>query len=269
MRQILSIPSANTCHTMNKFVAIIPARYQSSRFPGKPLARILGKTMIERVYAQVKKAVDHVWVATDDIRIEQEVKRFGGNVIMTSPDHQSGTDRLREAAAKIATPDCIIINVQGDEPFIRPEQIEGLKKCFDSPEVNIATLARPFDASKGFDALSDPNSVKVVFSDAGKALYFSRSVIPYCRGVNEADWPSETEYYTHIGLYAYRYKTLIEITQLDRSTLEIAESLEQLRWLQNGYDVHVAISKYPTIGIDTPADLEAAIEFAKNLEQNA
>lgn len=246
-----------------KFTAIIPSRYGSSRFPGKPLAHIGDKTMIERVYTQVKKAVDDVWVATDDRRIIDEVDRFGGKAVMTSADHKSGTDRIQEAAEKIASDSDIIINIQGDEPFISPDQIISVKKCFDNPETRIATLARKFDINLGFEALFDPNLVKLVFDKNMNALYFSRSIIPYVRGEEWKNWLQSATFYSHIGLYAYRLDTLKEITSTPRSTLEIAESLEQLRWIQNGYKIKVAITERPTIGIDTPKDLENAIEFAK------
>ena len=245
----------------NKFIVIIPARYASTRFPGKPLAKIGDKTMIERVWRQTSKAIDNVWVATDDDRIAQEVERFGGKVIMTSPDHPSGTDRICEAACKVASPVNIIINVQGDEPFIAPEQILALKDCFSDESTSLATLVRPFPAEKGFKALADPNLVKVIMSENGNALYFSRSVIPFCRGVETEDWPSKHKYFTHIGMYAYRYDTLMQIARLSRTPLEKAESLEQLRWLENGLTIRTAVSEAPTIGIDTPDDLRNAIDF--------
>ncbi len=248
---------------MPKFIVIIPARYQSTRFPGKPLALIGDKPMIEHVYRQASKAADEVWVATDDTRISEAVDKFGGRVVMTRSDHSSGTDRLREAAERLLSShedaaDYVVINVQGDEPFIDPAQIVLVESCFRSPDDMIATLARPFDASRGIDALTDPNLVKIVFGEDMNAIYFSRSVIPYIRGVASEDWLSKAKFYSHIGVYAYRYETLCAITDLQRSPLEIAESLEQLRWLQNGYRIKVAISDHPTIGIDTPADLEAA-----------
>lgn len=251
---------------MPKFIVIIPARYQSTRFPGKPLALIGEKPMIEHVYRQASKAADEVWVATDDSRISEAVERFGGRVVMTRADHNSGTDRLREAAEKLLSSrddaaDYVIINVQGDEPFIDPEQIGLIKSCFNTPSDKIATLARPFDASKGFDALSDPNLVKIVFGEDMNAIYFSRSVIPYVRGAAPDEWLNKTKFFSHIGVYAYRYETLLAITDLKRSPLEIAESLEQLRWLQNGYRIKVAVSDHPTIGIDTPGDLEAARRY--------
>lgn len=244
------------------FTAIIPARYASTRFPGKPLAKIGNHTMVSRVYHQVKKAVDDVWVATDDERIQEECVRGGINVVMTSSSHQSGTDRINEAVSIIGCRSDVIINVQGDEPFINPEQITALKACFNDAATDIATLARRFDQKKGIDSLSDPNLVKVVFSNNMDALYFSRSVIPYVRGAERSEWLYKAKFYSHVGIYAYRRNVLSEITALPRSAHEIAESLEQLRWLDNGYKIKVAITAHPTIGIDTRDDLEAAIKFA-------
>lgn len=244
------------------FTAIIPARFASTRFPGKPLAQIGGHSMVSRVYHQVKNAVNDVWVATDDKRIYDECISVGASVVMTSPDHPSGTDRINEAVKLIGSKSDVIINVQGDEPFIDPEQIEALKSCFDDPDTQIATLARRFDPEKGFDALFDPNLVKVVFGEKMQALYFSRSIIPYVRGCEWKEWLEKTTFYSHVGVYAYRREVLAEVTSLPRSQHEIAESLEQLRWLDNGYKIKVALTEHPTIGIDTPADLEAAIKFA-------
>ena len=245
-----------------KFTAIIPARYASTRFPGKPLVKIGNHTMVSRVYHQVKKAVDDVWVATDDERIFEECERCGIQVVMTSPSHPSGTDRINEAVAKIGCTADVIINVQGDEPFINPEQITALKACFDDEATDIATLARRFDPEKGADALFDPNLVKVVFGNNMDALYFSRSVIPYVRGAERDQWLFKTDFYSHVGVYAYRRNVLSEVTALPRSAHEIAESLEQLRRLDNGYNIKVANTAQPTIGIDTRDDLEAAIKFA-------
>ncbi|MBD5284897.1 MAG: 3-deoxy-manno-octulosonate cytidylyltransferase [Bacteroides sp.] len=241
-----------------KFIGIIPARYASTRFPGKPLADICGKTMIERVYLQVKKALDEVWVATDDNRIYDTVKSFGGNVVMTSEAHRSGTDRCYEAYLNIGSDADVVINIQGDEPFIDPSQIEEIKKCFDDKATQIATLARPFDPELGIDALFNPNTPKLVFDENMFAMYFSRSVIPYLRGVDKEDWAKKAQYYTHIGMYAYRADILKQITCLPQSPLELIESLEQLRWLQNGYKIKVGTSSCGTIGIDTPEDLEQA-----------
>lgn len=247
-----------------KFIGIIPARYASSRFPGKPLADIGGMTMIERVYRQACKALDEVAVATDDRRIADTVEAFGGRAIMTSPDHRSGTDRCYEAYRLSGTDADIVINIQGDEPFIAPEQIEALKGCFESEDTQIATLVRPFDPARGFEALFDPNTPKVVLDSAMHALYFSRSIIPYVRNRLWQEWVDATTYYTHVGLYGYRAATLAQLVALPQSQLELAESLEQLRWLQAGYSIKTAATTCPTIGIDTPADLEAAIEYLKS-----
>jgi len=222
-----------------------------------------GKTMIEHVYMRVSSVLDEVVVATDDMRIADAVRAFGGNAVMTSESHRSGTDRCREAYSRVGSDADVIINIQGDEPFIAPEQIRQIMSCFDSPNTDIATLVRPFDPSLGIEALENPNSPKVVVDNGMNALLFSRSVIPYLRGVEKDLWPSRHQYYTHIGMYAYRADVLARITDLPQSSLELAESLEQLRWLQNGYRIRVAISEFPTIGIDTPADLEAAVEYLK------
>lgn len=242
-----------------KFIGIIPARYASTRFPGKPLTDMKGKYMIQRVYEQARKVLDHVCVATDDDRIFNAVQSFGGEVVMTSAQHRSGTDRCFEAYRTLGGHEDVVINIQGDEPFIKPEQIESLIACFDSPQIQIATLVRPFEASEGYEALANPNSPKVVLNERHEALYFSRSVIPYLRGVEPAEWLARHTYYKHIGMYGYRADVLGQITCLPQSSLELAESLEQLRWLQNGYTIKVGITTQETIGIDTPADLEKAI----------
>ncbi len=244
-----------------KFICIIPARYASTRFPGKPLATIGGKTMIERVYTRARMAIDDVIVATDDRRIADAVEAFGGQAVMTSPDHRSGTDRCYEAYCLCGSDADVVINIQGDEPFIDPRQIRTLQGCFDSPATDIATLIRRFDPSLGFDALFDPNTPKVVTGEDGRALYFSRSIIPYVRGYKYTEWLDRATFYTHVGIYAYRREVLAAIVKLQRSPLEIAESLEQLRWLQNGYKIQTALTDCPTIGIDTPADLEQAVRF--------
>lgn len=244
---------------MSNCIGIIPARYQSSRFPGKPLARLGDMTMIERVTRQASKALNRVIVATDDERIYDEVRRFGGEVVMTSPDHRSGTDRVAEAYSKSGADADVIVNIQGDEPFVEPQQISQLTSLFDDPTTDIATLVRPFDAARGFEALFDPNLVKVVTAGNGDALYFSRSVIPYVRSVEWKQWLAKTRYLTHVGMYAYRPAVLGEIVGLPQSPLEISESLEQLRWLQAGYRIATAETTFDNIGIDTPADLEAAI----------
>jgi len=247
-----------------EFIAIIPSRYASTRFPGKPLADMDGKPMIQRVYEQVKKAVAEVWVATDDARIFDVVQSFGGNVVMTSPLHRSGTDRCFEAYRKIGKNADVVINIQGDEPFIQPEQIDRLKNCFDSPEVQLATLIKPFRKEEGIEALFNPASPKVVINKNFEALYFSRSVIPYVRDIDQSQWPDYHVFYKHIGIYGYRADILEEIVSLPQSTLEKAESLEQLRWIENGYRIRVGVTNVETIGIDTPQDMERALQFLEN-----
>lgn len=244
-----------------KCLAIIPARYASTRFPAKPLAMLGGKPIIERVYTQVRRAVEDVVVATDDERIYDAVCSFGGRAVMTSTEHQSGTDRCYEAMTKVGGDYDVIINVQGDEPFIQPEQIESLVACFDDPATDIATLVKPFSESDGIEALENPNSPKVVITRDMKAIYFSRSVIPYMRGVERQEWLTKHTYYKHIGMYAFRSRTLGEITRLEQSSLELSEKLEQLRWLENGYRIGVGITDIETIGIDTPDDLRRAEAF--------
>ena len=245
-----------------QFIGIIPARYASTRFPGKPLADLGGKPMIQRVYEQAKKALNTVVVATDDERIYNCVQSFGGEVVMTRADHKCGTDRCLEAWEKlqIAQP-AVVINIQGDEPFIQPEQIEAIKSCFEDPTTEIATLVKPFTEEDGLAALENPNTPKVVMSPDGTALLFSRSVIPYLRGIDKNEWLKQHLHYKHIGMYAYRTNVLAQITQLAQTPMEKAESLEQLRWLENGYKIKVAVCHTASIGIDTPADLQKAIEF--------
>ncbi len=249
-----------------KFKVIIPARYGSSRFPGKPLAKLGGVEMIVRVCRQASKACSDVVVATDDDRILRCVEANGFKAVMTSPDHRSGTDRVCEAMEKSGGDTDVVINVQGDEPFIDPSQISALMEAFADPATCIATLARPFDKTLGFEALFDPNLVKVTFSDKGEALFFSRSIIPYVRGAEWTQWLDRTDFFTHIGIYAYRAETLKEITKLPQSSLELAESLEQLRWLQAGYRIHIGVSESQTVGIDTPEDLAQAEIFLKKTE---
>lgn len=246
---------------MTKFIAIIPARYASTRFPGKPLADLGGKPVIQHVVEQAQKVLDRVVVATDDRRIADCVDSFGGEAVMTSPAHRCGTDRVLEAHHILGKPADVIINVQGDEPFIDPSQIEALMKCFDNPDTDISTLTRKFDPALGFEALFDPNLVKVVFGNDGRALYFSRSIIPYVRSVEYTKWLDTATFHTHVGIYAYKADVLEKISALPQSPLEKAESLEQLRWLENGYNIKVALTDCATIGIDTPADLEAARRF--------
>ncbi len=285
-----------------RYIGIIPARYASTRFPGKPLVDIAGKPMIQRVYEQAKKALDHVVVATDDERIYNCVHGFGGEVVMTRADHKCGTDRCLEAYETHGRPtgdprethgrplrdpletpyrpsgECretidpnedVIINIQGDEPFIQPEQIEAIKSCFEKDgekiKTDIATLVKPFTTDDTLADLENPNTPKVVFrQDTGEAILFSRSVIPYLRGIDKSEWLAQGKHYRHIGMYAYRAHVLKEITQLPQTNLEKSESLEQLRWLENGYKIRVAVCQTYSMGIDTPEDLTQAIEYLRN-----
>lgn len=244
-----------------KFLGIIPARYASTRFPAKPLAILGGKTVIQRVYEQVAGILDDTYVATDDERIEAAVKAFGGKVVMTSTDHKSGTDRCYEACLKVGGTFDVVVNIQGDEPFIQASQLEAIKDCFKDSSTQIATLVKPFTVDDTIEALENVNSPKVVLNKNRNALYFSRSIIPYQRNVDKIDWLKNHTYYKHIGLYAYRVEVLKEITALPQSSLELAESLEQLRWLENGYTIKAGITTMETIGIDTPADLEKAEKY--------
>ena len=246
-----------------KFAAIIPARYASTRFPGKPLAVLGGKPVIIRVCEQAKKVFDHVFVATDDARIFDAVKEGGFIPIMTREDHKSGTDRCYEAFIKCGVKVDVVVNIQGDEPFIQPSQLQTIKSLFDSKDTDIATLVKPFAPDTPFDKVANPNSPKVVVDDNWNALYFSRSVIPYLRGIPEVEWPARHTYYKHIGLYAFRADVLEAVTRLPQAPLEKAESLEQLRWLSAGYRIKVGVTDVETIGIDTPDDLSAAELFLK------
>lgn len=249
-----------------KVIAIIPARYASTRFPGKPLAMLGGKTVIRRVWEQVSRVIDDVAVATDDRRIAEAVEAFGGRAVITSPDHRSGTDRCYEAYCLIGGEYDVVVNVQGDEPFISPSQIRALTACFDDERTDIATLVKPFAPSDGIEALENPNSPKVVIDNESRAIYFSRSVIPYLRGVERSEWLARHTFYKHIGMYAFRRDVLREVTSLPQSPLERAESLEQLRWLENGYKIGVGITDIETVGIDTPEDLARAEEFLRTRE---
>jgi 3-deoxy-manno-octulosonate cytidylyltransferase (CMP-KDO synthetase) len=248
-----------------QFAGIIPARYASSRFPGKPLAMIGNKPMVQRVYDQASKILTQVWIATDDRRIFEAVSEFGGKVIMTSPDHLSGTDRCAEAITKIIADSGnnidIVINIQGDEPFIKPEQITLLMKCFSDENVELATLVRKVEPEED---IFNPNQPKVILNLKGDAIYFSRAAIPFIRDAEKSQWSKTHVYYKHIGLYAYRTETLTKITRLSRSSLEISESLEQNRWLENGYRIRTAITDWESIGIDTPDDLERAKALLKS-----
>jgi 3-deoxy-manno-octulosonate cytidylyltransferase (CMP-KDO synthetase) len=239
------------------FLAIIPARYASTRFPGKPLVTILGKPMIQWVYERTSAHFADTWVATDDKRIFDAVTSFGGKVVMTSDSHKSGTDRIAEALETIerlaGVKYDVVINVQGDEPLIATDHLSTIASLFDDDSTQIGTLVKPFAAEED---IFNPNTPKVVLSADNRALYFSRSVIPYVRGAECSDWQSRHTYYKHIGMYAYRTNVLREITRLPQSSLELAESLEQLRWLENGYTVRVGVTNVETVSIDTPEDLE-------------
>ncbi len=247
-----------------KFLAIIPARYASTRFPAKPLALLAGKPVIQHVYERVSNVLDAV-VATDDQRIFDAVSQFGGRVVMTSTEHRTGTDRCLEAYFNCGIEADVVINVQGDEPFIAEEQIRSLMQCFNNPQTDIATLIKPFPADTPFVTLSNPNTPKVITNPQGQAIYFSRSVIPYLRGKENEEWTSLYTYYKHIGIYAYRVDVLKQITQMQQTPLELAESLEQLRWLENGLTIQTAITHIETIGIDTPEDLQKAEKYLQNL----
>ncbi|MDE7381753.1 MAG: 3-deoxy-manno-octulosonate cytidylyltransferase [Muribaculaceae bacterium] len=240
-------------------VAIIPARYSSTRFPGKPLALLRGKEIILHVCEKVAMASITPIVATDNYKIYERVEKAGYKAVMTSPDHRSGTDRIKEALDKINSEEIdVVINVQGDEPFIRPQQLMALSELFKDKHVNIATLIKKFNPKDGIDALFNPNLVKVVIDKDGKALYFSRFPIPYQRGVEKADWLYNHDFHSHIGVYAYRPETLRKITELPQSQLEKSESLEQLRWLENGYTIYTMMTEGIGVGIDTPEDLVEA-----------
>lgn len=241
-----------------KTIAIIPARYASTRFPGKPLALLAGKPVIQHVFERVSQIVPDTWVATDDRRIFDAVEAFGGRAVMTRADHQSGTDRIEEAVTTIGTDADIVVNIQGDEPFIQTSQIQTVCRLFEDPDTQIATIGKPF---ADMEAVDNPNSPKIVTDTKGFALYFSRSPIPFVRGVDHDQWLLHFPFLKHLGIYAYRRNVLREITRLPQSPLEKAESLEQLRWLQHGYRIKVGLTDVETIGIDTPADLQHAEAF--------
>lgn len=242
-----------------KFIGIIPARYESTRFPGKPLVDIKGKPMIQWVYENASKALNEVYVATDDDRIVKAIKAFGGKVVKTLPTHQSGTDRCAEAAQALSSKVDfdVVVNIQGDEPFIQAEQIELLKACFQT-NAEIATLVKKIDSN---EELFNPNRPKVVLAKNKDALYFSRSPIPFVRGVDKENWTTKQTFWAHIGMYAFKSDVLQEITKLKQGNLELTESLEQLRWLENGYLIKTAETQTQSIGIDTPEDLQAALNL--------
>jgi 3-deoxy-manno-octulosonate cytidylyltransferase (CMP-KDO synthetase) len=246
-------------------VGIIPARYSSTRFPGKPLVMLGNKVIIRHVYEKSKEALKWVYVATDDQRISDVVKGFGGQAVMTSSKHRSGTDRCAEALTIIENETSVkydaVINIQGDEPFIRAEQILQLAELFEDPSSQITTLVKKISDPED---IFDPNKPKVVLDNNGFALLYSRSPGPDLRGIEKEEWPGKFVYYKHIGIYGYRTDVLYEISQLPPSQLELAESLEQLRWLSNGYKIKTAVTSHESIGIDTPEDLERALQLLKS-----
>jgi 3-deoxy-manno-octulosonate cytidylyltransferase (CMP-KDO synthetase) len=241
-----------------QFIGIIPARYASTRFPGKPLIDLGGKTMIQRVYEQASKALEWVYVATDDERIFDHVQSFNGKVVMTSKNHRSGTDRCSEAIKIIQANEegrqfDVAINIQGDEPLIKPEQLRLLMSCFEEESIQIATLAKLIEDN---DEIFNPNVVKVIRNKDCNAIYFSRSPIPYIRNEQQENWHKAFSFLKHIGIYAYKISVLKHLTMLVPTPLEIAESLEQNRWLENGHSIYVETTKFETFAIDTPEDLE-------------
>ncbi|MGM0622046.1 MAG: 3-deoxy-manno-octulosonate cytidylyltransferase [Bacteroidota bacterium] len=244
-----------------KFIAIIPARFQSTRFPGKPLAMLNNKPVIQWVYENAVKALDEVWTATDDDRIFKTVQDFGGKAVKTSENHRSGTDRCAEAARILSEKIDFdaVINIQGDEPFVTAEQIEQLASCFNN-DTEIATLIKKIDTT---DELFNPNRPKVIIDNEQNAMYFSRSPIPFVRGEKENNWLIAGTFWAHVGMYAYRKNVLQEITRLSPGKLERMEALEQLRWLENGLKIKTAVTEHQSIGIDTPDDLENAVQLLK------
>lgn len=244
-----------------KVVGIIPARYASTRFPGKPLALIKGKPMIQRVYEQaLKSKLDAVVIATDDVRIADAVMDFGGQYVMTSPNHRSGTDRCCEALDLLKTKYDAVVNIQGDEPFIDPKQIDLLVDLIVRDDTPLASLAKRIDDA---DELFSPNAVKVVVNQEGNAMYFSRNPIPFMRNVDRDEWLAKGRFYKHIGIYAYKADVLHQVAHMEPSALEQAESLEQLRWLENGLAIRMALSDAENISIDTPDDLHRAEQYAQ------
>lgn len=255
------------------FIGIIPARYASRRFPGKPLVLIGKKTMIQRVYEQASKVLDSVIVATDDVRIQKAVEEFGGIAVMTSTKHKSGTDRCSEAIENYYKPSLspeflsreqrnkersIIVNIQGDEPFIQPQQLEKVMSCFEESDTQIATLMKPIELAED---IFDPNTPKVITNLLGDAMYFSRSPIPYLQSIRKENWLESYQFFKHVGIYGYRYDILKEITKLEQTPLETSESLEQNRWLQHGYKIKVKTTELESIAVDTEDDLRKIKEM--------
>lgn len=245
-----------------KVIGIIPSRYASTRFPSKPLAMIKGKTMIQRVWEQAwKSKLDAVVVATDDMRIADEVLKFGGQYVLTDPNHRSGTDRCREALYMLEGQYDAVVNIQGDEPFIDPAQINQVIELIGRDDTQLASLAKRIEDE---DELFSPNVVKVVMDKQGNALYFSRNPIPFMRNLDRDKWLQKGEFYKHIGLYAYKTETLCQIAEMQSTALEMAESLEQLRWLENGLRIRMGVTQLESLSIDTQEDYEKAMQFAQN-----
>ena len=245
-----------------KVIGIIPSRYASTRFPSKPLAMIKGKTMIQRVWEQAwKSKLDAVVVATDDMRIADEVLKFGGQYVLTDPNHRSGTDRCREALYMLEGQYDAVVNIQGDEPFINPAQINQVIELIGRDDTQLASLAKRIEDE---DELFSPNVVKVVMDKQSNALYFSRNPIPFMRNLDHDKWLQNGEFYKHIGLYAYKTETLCQIAEMQSTALEMAESLEQLRWLENGLRIRMGITQLESLSIDTQEDYEKAMQFAQN-----
>ena len=245
-----------------KVIGIIPSRYASTRFPSKPLSMIKGKTMIQRVWEQAwKSKLDAVVIATDDIRIADEVLKFGGQYVMTDPNHRSGTDRCREALYRVEGSYDAVVNIQGDEPFIDPNQINQVIDLISRDDTQLASLAKRIEDEY---ELFSPNTVKVVMDKLGNALYFSRNPIPFMRNLDHEKWLQKGEFYKHIGLYAYKTDVLCEIAKMSPTMLETSESLEQLRWLENGFHIRMGITQIESLSVDTQEDLEKALQFANN-----
>jgi len=249
-----------------KILAVIPSRYASTRFPGKPLEKIGGKSMVQRVYEQVAKAtrIDKIIVATDDQRIYNHIEDFGGDVLMTAEHHKNGTERCAEVIETVYNDFDVVLNIQADEPFILPEQIDQLATCFEDETTDIATLIKQTDST---EQLFSPNTAKVIFDENFKALYFSRQPIPHLRGTPQEEWVQRKVHYLHVGIYGYRKDVLRDIIQLPSSLLEELEMLEQLRWLENGYTISVKQTNYQSISIDTPTDLANAENFLQHFPQ--
>lgn len=243
-----------------RFICIIPARYASKRFPGKVLASLGGASVIRRVYERASSVFEDTVVATDDERVFEHVLSFGGRALMTRPDHKCGTDRCFEAYTKLSTEYDVLINLQGDEPFVERCQLESLADCFKDPTVQIASIAHPLQGKHALQDLKDNNVIKVLMDNSMNAIYFSRHPVPFIRDASFDEWANVHTFYKHIGIYGFRPDVLKTVISLPESSLEKAERLEQLRWIQNGYAIRMVLSPTDTIGIDTPADLEFALD---------